>query len=57
MCFSHCLNNILYQQFLFLDYLVTGPAFEAVGVELVDMQDVNGTLDAEMVQLTGHFEK
>jgi len=38
-------------------YVSARPAFEAVGVEFVDMENVNGTLDAEVVQLAGHFEE
>lgn len=37
-------------------YLVAGPAFQTVGVELVDVEDVDGALDAEVVQLAAHFE-
>lgn len=38
-----------------LTHLVAGPAFEAVRVELVDMQNMDGTLDAEVMELAGHF--
>lgn len=38
-------------------YLVSGPTFEAVRVELVDMENVDGALDAEVVQLTRHFQE
>lgn len=38
-------------------HLVAGSAFEAVGVESVDVEDVDGTFDAEVVQLAGHFEE
>lgn len=38
-------------------YLTAGPAFEAVGVELVDMKNVDGTLDAEVMQLAADFEE
>lgn len=37
-------------------YLVAGPAFQTVGVELVDVEDVDGALDAEVVQLAAHLE-
>lgn len=37
-------------------HLVARPAFQAVGVELVDVEDVDGALDAEVVQLAAHFE-
>lgn len=38
-------------------HLAAGPSLQAVGVELVDMEDMDGTFDAEMVQLAGHFQK
>lgn len=38
-------------------YLIAGPAFQAVRVEFVDVEDVNGTLDAEVVQLARHFQE
>lgn len=38
-------------------YLVAGPALEAVGVELVEVENADGTLDAEVMQLAGHFEE
>lgn len=37
-------------------YLVAGPALETVGVELVDVEDMDGTLNAEVVELAGHFK-
>lgn len=37
--------------------LIAGPAFEAVGVELVDMENMNGAFDAEVMQLAGHFKE
>lgn len=37
--------------------LIAGPAFEAVRVELVDMENMNGALDAEVMQLAGHFKE
>lgn len=38
-----------------ITHLVAGPAFEAVGVKLVDMENVNSALDAEVVELARHF--
>ncbi len=40
-----------------LTHLIAGPAFEAVRVELVDVENMNGTLDAEMMQLARHFKE
>ena len=37
--------------------LIAGPASEAVRVELVDVENMNGTFDAEVMELAGHFEK
>lgn len=37
--------------------LVARPAFEAVWVELADVEDVDGALDAEVMQLARHFEE
>lgn len=36
-------------------YLVGWPPVQAVGVELVDVQHVDGTFDAEMMELAGDF--
>lgn len=36
-------------------HLVARPAPQAVGVELVGMKHVDGTLDAEMMELTSDF--
>lgn len=36
-------------------YLISRPAPKTVGVELVGVEDVDGTFDAEVVKLTGHF--
>lgn len=38
-------------------YLIARPAFEAVGVELVDMKNMNGALNAEVMQLAGYFKE
>lgn len=40
-----------------LTYLIAGPAFEAVRVELVDMENVDGTFDAEVMELASHFKE
>lgn len=37
--------------------LIAGPASEAVRVELVDVENMNGAFDAEVMELAGHFEK
>lgn len=37
-------------------HLIARPAPEAVGVELVDVEDVDGTLDAEVMQLAAHLQ-
>lgn len=37
-------------------HLIARPASEAVRVELVDMEDVDGALDAEVMQLAAHFQ-
>ena len=42
---------------IFLTYLIAGPAFEAVGVKLVDMENMNGALDAEVMELASHFKE
>lgn len=47
---------IYFHFFLFARYLVAGPALQTVGVELADVEDVDGALDAEVVQLAAHFE-
>lgn len=36
-------------------HLIARPASEAVRVELVDMENVDRTLDAEVMELAGHF--
>lgn len=46
-----------YLQITRLTYLIARSAFEAVRVEPVDMEDVNGTLDAEMMELARHFKE
>lgn len=38
-----------------LSYLLSWPAPQTVRVELVGVEDVDGTFDAEVVKLTGHF--
>lgn len=38
-------------------HLVARPTFEAVWVELADVEDVDGALDAEVMQLACHFEE
>lgn len=37
-------------------HLIARPASEAVGMELVDMENMDRTLDAEVMQLAGHFQ-
>lgn len=38
-------------------YLIAGPAFEAVRVKFIDMENMYGALDAEVMQLTGDFKE
>lgn len=38
-------------------HLISRSSLQAVGVKLVHMQDVNGTLDAEVMQLAGDFKE
>lgn len=38
-------------------YLIAGPALQAVRVELADVENMNGALDAEVMQLAGHFQE
>lgn len=38
-----------------VSYLLAWPAPETVGVELVSVEDVDGTFDTQVVQLTGHL--
>lgn len=38
-------------------YLIAGPAFEAVRIKLVDMENMNGTLDTEVMELARHFKE
>lgn len=39
-----------------LSYLLSRPAAKTVWVELVGVEDVNGTFDAQVVKLTGHLK-
>lgn len=40
-----------------LTYLIAGPAFEAVRIELVDMKNMNGTFNTEVMELARHFKE
>lgn len=46
-------SAVTYQQ----AHLVAWPASQAVGVKLVNVEHVDGTLDAEMMELTGDFQE
>lgn len=40
-----------------VSHLIPRPSLQAVGVELVDVEDVDSTLHTEMMELTGHFQE
>lgn len=52
---THSISGVLVQGHLLATHLISRTPMQAVGVELVDMQHMNGTFDAEMMQLAGDF--
>lgn len=40
-----------------LSYLIPWPAPQAVWVKLIDVEDMDGTFNAQMMELTGDFQE